>query len=256
MTATLNIGNTHLLFGIWQQDRLVFRCTISTNLTRTQDEYAVQLESMLSLHHVDSSMVTGGIISSVVPVLTPRLKQALEQVFSAKFLIVEPGIKTGLSIRIDSPNQLGSELVCAAVAALDYFTGALIVIHMDTAISITAINSQKQLLGGAIFASPHIALEALVQKSAQLSQVNLEVCPQKVIGTNTISSMQSGFILGTACMLDGILQRFQQELAEPATIVSTGNIPSCILQACSCKIHYQENLILRGLLLIYKKNMG
>ena len=254
MVVTINIGNSHILFGVWQEDCLLFRSTISSDLNRSTDEYAIQLHSILSLHQVSLLEISGGIISSVVPSLTGRIRSAIQQVCHTKFFTVGPGLKSGLSIRIDNPAQLGAELVCAAVAALESFPPPLIVITMDTAISIMAINENQQLLGGSIFPGPILSFDALIQKTAQLSQVDLDSCPNSIIGTNTISSMQSGFIWGTACMLDGMIAKFQQELNGNALVVCTGRIPGAVRSACTTSMHYQQNLILRGLLLIYRKN--
>lgn len=254
MVLTVNIGNSHLLLGVWHEHHLLFRSTISTNSTRSADEYAIQIHSVLSLHQILPEQITGGILGSVVPALTSRIREALQQVCPVRFFTVGPGLKSGLSIRIDDPAQLGAELVCAAVAALEKHQPPLIVIAIDTAVSMMAINEQRQMLGGAIFPGPALSLGALIEKSAQLSQIDLEHSPTSVIGTNTVACMQSGSIFGTACMLDGMLARFRQELGTNAEVVMTGKIPFSILQACQTPIEYDRDLILRGLYRIYQKN--
>ncbi len=254
MVLTLNIGNSHLLIGVWDSDRLILRSTISTDLNRSVDEYAIQIHSILALHQISPPSIVGGGISSVVPALTSRIREALHQVCPVRFYTIGPGLKTGLAIRIDDPAQLGAELVCAAVAALKDSPPPLIIMTMDTAISIMAINQSRQLLGGAIFSSPTLSLEALIENTAQLSQVDLDVSLGSVIGSNTIASMQSGCIFGTACMLDGMLARFKQELGEESSVIVTGKIPSSILKHCTTPLHYDQDLILKGLYQIYMKN--
>ncbi len=254
MVLALNIGNSHLLIGVWDSENLVLRSAISTDLNRSADEYAIQIHSILALHQISPQKISGGILSSVVPALTSCVREALRQICPVRFYTVGPGLKTGLSIRIDDPAQLGAELVCAAVAALKDSSPPLIIMTMDTAISIMAINQNRQLLGGAIFSSPTLSLEALIQKTAQLSQVDLDVSLSSVIGSNTISSMQSGSIFGTVCMLDGMLFRFKQELGENASVIATGKIPSSILNSCVTPLKYDQDLILKGLYQIYQKN--
>ena len=254
MILALNIGNTHILLGVWQQDQLLFRATLSAETSRSTDEYAIQLLSLFSLHGLRPDQLEGAILSSVVPSLTARLRQAVQQLCQLRVMTVGPGLKSGLAIRIDNPAQLGSELVCAAIGALETFQPPLVVITMDTAISMMAIDARRQLLGGVILPGPEVSLEALIRRTAQLPQVDLEAAPAGVIGTNTTLSLQAGAVLGTATLLDGMLARFSAEMGGPVTAVCTGRMHRSILAACATPLEYDQNLILRGLWRIYQKN--
>lgn len=254
MILALNIGNTHILLGVWQQDQLLFRATLSAETSRSTDEYAIQLLSLFSLHGLRPDQLEGAILSSVVPSLTARLRQAVQQLYQLRVMTVGPGLKSGLAIRIDNPAQLGSELVCAAIGALETFQPPLVVITMDTAISMMAIDARRQLLGGVILPGPEVSLEALIRRTAQLPQVDLEAAPAGVIGTNTTLSLQAGAVLGTATLLDGMLARFSAEMGGPVTAVCTGRMHRSILAACATPLEYDQDLILRGLWRIYQKN--
>ena len=254
MILALNIGNTHILLGVWQQDQLLFRATLSAETSRSTDEYAIQLLSLFSLHGLRPDQLEGAILSSVVPSLTARLRQAVQQLCQLRVMTVGPGLKSGLAIRIDNPAQLGSELVCAAIGALETFQPPLVVITMDTAISMMAIDARRQLLGGVILPGPEVSLEALIRRTAQLPQVDLEAAPAGVIGTNTTLSLQAGAVLGTATLLDGMLARFSAEMGRPVTAVCTGRMHRSILAACATPLKYDQDLILRGLWRIYQKN--
>ena len=254
MILALNIGNTHILLGVWQQDQLLFRATLSAETSRSTDEYAIQLLSLFSLHGLRPDQLEGAILSSVVPSLTAQLRQAVQQLCQLRVMTVGPGLKSGLAIRIDNPAQLGSELVCAAIGALETFQPPLVVITMDTAISMMAIDARRQLLGGVILPGPEVSLEALIRRTAQLPQVDLEAAPAGVIGTNTTLSLQAGAVLGTATLLDGMLARFSAEMGGPVTAVCTGRMHRSILAACATPLEYDQDLILRGLWRIYQKN--
>ena len=254
MILALNIGNTHILLGVCQQDQLLFRATLSAETSRSTDEYAIQLLSLFSLHGLRPDQLEGAILSSVVPSLTARLRQAVQQLCQLRVMTVGPGLKSGLAIRIDNPAQLGSELVCAAIGALETFQPPLVVITMDTAISMMAIDARRQLLGGVILPGPEVSLEALIRRTAQLPQVDLEAAPAGVIGTNTTLSLQAGAVLGTATLLDGMLARFSAEMGGPVTAVCTGRMHRSILAACATPLEYDQDLILRGLWRIYQKN--
>ena len=254
MILALNIGNTHILLGVWQQDQLLFRATLSAETSRSTDEYAIQLLSLFSLHGLRPDQLEGATLSSVVPSLSARLRQAVQQLCQLRVMTVGPGLKSGLAIRIDNPAQLGSELVCAAIGALETFQPPLVVITMDTAISMMAIDARRQLLGGVILPGPEVSLEALIRRTAQLPQVDLEAAPAGVIGTNTTLSLQAGAVLGTATLLDGMLARFSAEMGGPVTAVCTGRMHRSILAACATPLEYDQDLILRGLWRIYQKN--
>lgn len=254
MILTLNIGNTHITMGGWQDDKLAFRAVISSEQARTADEYAVQLQNVWKLYGIAPAQFEGAVLSSVVPALTSRLKQAVTQLCGIQPLTVGPGLKSGLAIGIDNPAQLGAELVCAAVAALEKFTPPLVVMNADTAVTMMAIDANRRLLGGVIVPGPAVSVNALVRRTAQLSQVDLDAVPQTVIGTNSTASLQTGTVLGAACMLDGLIDHFAEALGCRPAVVFTGSMPQSVLQCCRTPLQAERDLILRGMYLIYRKN--
>ena len=255
MILTVNIGNTHITVGGYEQDTLRFCGRLHTDPAATIDEYAIRLVNLLSLHGASPDQIEGGILGSVVPALTGRVLGALRMLCSARFLTVGPGLKSGIKLRLDNPAQLGAELLCGAVAALEEGPGPLAVISADTAISIMAVNGKQELVGGVILPGPQLSLSALVQKTAQLPQIDLSApASSSILGKNTSACLQNGFVLGTAGLLDGLAERFQAELGPDIRFYATGNLPRTIREACRTPIQYREYLITDGLYCIWQRN--
>lgn len=255
MILTVNIGNTHITIGGYEQDTLQFCGRLHTDTAATADEYAVRLVNLLALHHADPEHIDGGILGSVVPSQSGKVLSALKMLCNTRFLTVGPGLKSGIKLRLDNPAQLGAELLCGAVAALSETLGPLAVICADTAISIMAVNNKQELVGGVILPGPQLSNSALVSKTAQLPQIDLFApASASVLGKNTASCLQNGFVLGTACLLDGLADRFCSELGSDTRFFATGNLPVTILNACRTPITYRETLITDGLYLIWKRN--
>lgn len=255
MILTINIGNTNILLGGYDDGVQRFSAKLYADPNCSAQEYAVRMTQMLLLYNVKASDIHGAILGSVVPSLTSRLREAIQFLSSAKILTVGPGLKSGLKLRLDQPTQLGAEILCAAVAALADGEAPLVVICADTAISMIAINRNNELVGGAILPGPQLSLTSLVQNTAQLPQIDLHAAPiPPVLGTNSAASLQSGLILGTASLLDGMAARFCEELGEDTIFYVTGTLPSCIRNACLTSLRYRETLISDGLSLIWQKN--
>ncbi|MDD4189653.1 MAG: type III pantothenate kinase, partial [Eubacteriales bacterium] len=206
----------------------------------------------LEIYDADPSSFEGAIISSVIPE-TDALSDAVEKITEKKPIIVSPGIKTGLNIRIDNPAQLGSDLVVAAVAALAEYRTPIIIVDMGTATTFSVIDRKRNFLGGTIHAGVMISLNALTSNTAQLQQVEL-IKPANVIGTNTVDSLKSGLLYGNAALVDGMIERIEAELGEKTTVIATGGHAEYIVPYCNHSIKYDEGLLLKGLLLIYNKN--
>ncbi len=255
MVLTLNVGNTHITMGGYENDKLLFSARLRTDPVGSSDEYAIKLEDLLRLNGRNRADVDGAILGSVVPVLTGPLLSALHKLFSVKVLTVGPGLKSGLQLCIDNPAQLGAELLCAAVAALEEAAPPLVIINVDTALSMMAVNAKRQLVGGVILPGPQLSMNALIQGTAQLPQVDLRAHPDSVLATNTVSCLQAGGVLGTACMLDGLLDRFLRELGGEAQVFATGTLASSIRSSCRTPILYRKTLILDGLYAIWKRNL-
>ena len=173
MILTVNIGNTHITVGGYEQDTLRFCGRLHSDMDATVDEYAIRLVNLLSLHGATPDQIEGGILGSVVPVLSGRVLSALHILCKARILTVGPGLKSGIKLRLDNPAQLGAELLCGAVAALSECSGPLVVISADTAISMMAVNAKQELVGGVILPGPQLSLSALVKNTAQLPQIDL-----------------------------------------------------------------------------------
>ena len=255
MILTVNIGNTHITVGGYEQDTLRFCGRLHSDMDATVDEYAIRLVNLLSLHGAAPDQIEGGILGSVVPALTGRVLAALQMLCPVRILTVGPGLKSGIRLRLDNPAQLGAELLCGAVAALAEGSGPLVVISADTAISLMAVNGRQELVGGVILPGPQLSLAALVQNTAQLPQIDLSApAPASVLGKNTAACLQNGFVLGTAGMLDGLASRFCAELGPETKFYATGNLPIPIREACCTPILYRETLITDGLYRIWMKN--
>lgn len=255
MVLTINIGNTNITVAGYAQDTLRFCGRLHAELSVTSDEYAMLLRDLLSLYRTSPDEIRGAIIGSVVPSLTGRLLAALQLLSKVRVLIVGPGLKSGLKLRLDNPAQLGAELLCGAVAAMEDTSGPLVVISADTAISMMAVNSRQELVGGVILPGPQLSLASLVKNTAQLPQVDLLApIPGSVLGKNTAACLHSGIILGTASLLDGMAARFCQELGPQTRFYATGNLPATIREACGIHIIYRETLISDGLYRIWQRN--
>lgn len=255
MILTVNIGNTHITIAGYEQGALRFSGRLHSDAAATVDEYAMGLLQLLSLHHAQPEQIEGGILGSVVPPLTGRVLSALRMLCPARILTVGPGLKSGIKLRLDNPAQLGAELLCGAVAALDDGPAPMVIISADTAISMMAVNACQELVGGVILPGPQLSLGALVKNTAQLPQVDLsEPAPRSVLGKNTAACLQTGFVLGTASLLDGLAQRFCAELGPETRFYATGSLPRTIREACRTPILYRETLVSDGLYRIWQRN--
>lgn len=256
MILAIDVGNTNTQFGAFDdEENLVFESRIATNNFRMEDEYAVTLMDILKLYCVDAHDITGAIMSSVVPPVTVQLKPAVEKVCGCRVKTVGPGLKTGLNIKIDEPAALGADLAAVAVGAKEKYPLPAIVIDLGTATKILAVDKSGAFIGGIIAPGVKISAEALAAKTAALPLIGISGEPiKKVIGTGTIDCMRSGLLNGAAFMLDGFIESFESEIGEKCTVIATGGFSSVIKPLCKSEFILDENLILTGLLEIYKKN--
>ncbi len=253
MLLTIDVGNTNIKLGIYDGDELHRIIKISTDSHKTADEIAVELFTLFQVYSVDTFAITGCIISSVVPRITNRLKAAVKSVTGIDAIIVGPGIKTGVNIQIDDPATLGADLVVACCAAQSMFTLPCIVISMGTATAMFVVDEQKRMLGGTIAPGVSISLDALTENGALLPAISL-TAPENVIGKNTDDSIRAGVVLGTACMIDGMIDKIEAEIGKKCTVVATGGIAPMIVNSCSHDIALKDDLILEGLRIIYDRN--
>lgn len=256
MILAFDVGNTNILVGCIDSDEIgpVFR--LSTNISKTADEYAAGINDILSFNGYSREIISGAVISSVVPPLTGVLKTAVRLLTGIGALVVGAGLKSGINIRIDDPAALGGDMVATAVGALALYSPPIIIVDIGTATKITVVDKSGSFIGGAILPGVSVSMNALSTVAAQLPKVPLEPPHPKAryIHTNTVDCMKSGAIYGTASMIDGMTERFESELGEKATIVATGGLSDAIYQHCNRKIIHNPHLILRGLQVIYDKN--
>ncbi|MBO4687200.1 MAG: type III pantothenate kinase [Clostridiales bacterium] len=253
MILAVDIGNTHILLGGFDDKEILFTELLTTNKNATDLEYACLIEAALRVNLLDFSSVDGAIVSSVVPAVTGSIVRAIERFTSATPMIVGPGVKTGLKIRTDNPAQVGTDLVMAAVAGIKEYKVPQISIYMGTATAFSLIDDTKTFVGTSIGAGMGVAAEALCEKTSQLPSVAFET-PKKVIGTNTTDSMKSGLMYQTASAIDGMIDRIEEEYGQKCTIVATGRYAASVVPLCRRKIHCDPDLILKGLMEVYKKN--
>ncbi len=253
MILAVDVGNTNIVIGGVQDERVVFEARIRTDATKTSDEYCVDLKILLDVHHVAVADIEGCIISSVVPQVLNSMKTALRKLTGKDSLVVGPGLKTGLNIKIENPAQTGADLVVGGVAALREHKPPLIVIDMGTATTIMVLDETGALIGGSISPGVKTSLDALTERTALLPGLQLDM-PRRAIGRNTDDAMRSGVMLGAACMIDGMVQRMEAELGKPVTVVATGGVARFVLPLCERKIIYDKDLLLKGLVALYRDN--
>lgn len=253
MIFAIDMGNSNIVLGCMEGKELIFEERLATNMGKTSLEYAIMFKNLFELYDRIPTEVEGCIISSVVPQLTDTIAEAVLKVCGKSPMIVGPGIKSGINILIDNPAQLGADLIAGAVAALDEYEAPLIIIDMGTATTFSYVNEKRQFMGGAIMPGIITALNSLVSGTSQLIRISLEA-PKKVIGSNTIDSMKSGTIYGSAAMIDGMIERIEEELGRELLIVATGGLAKMVVPYCKKKIIVDDSLLIKGLGLIYEKN--
>ncbi|MBP1587543.1 MAG: type III pantothenate kinase [Clostridia bacterium] len=254
MILAIDIGNSNIVLGIFKDDKLSFVSRLSTDFRKTSDELAAMICQVLSLKGVAPADIVDSILSTVVPSLLQPMESAIETITGRKPLLVAPGIKTGLNVKIDNPSQLGSDMLTDCVAASNLYPKPVIVLDLGTATTVSAVDKDNNFIGGAIMPGVMTGLNALIERTAQLPQIAIEA-PKHAISTNTNDSMQSGIVFGTAAMLDGMIERFEEELGCEAFVVATGGLSGEISKHTRKKVVHNPNLLIEGLYIIYKKNV-
>ncbi len=253
MILTVDIGNTNIVLGGVEGDDIVFEARLKTEATKTSDQYCVDLKILLDVYHADPANIEGAIIASVVPQVLNSFQTAIKKLTGHTALVVGPGLKTGLNIRLENPGQTGADLVVADVAALREHKPPLIIIDMGTATTISVLDQTGAHIGGCIIPGVKISIDALTERTALLPGLQLDQ-PKAAIGRNTIDAMRSGIMMGTACMLDGMVARMEEELGYKTTVIATGGIAKFILPMCKTPILYDKDLLIKGLAALYRDN--
>ena len=253
MILAIDVGNTNIVIGCIDKEKCHFIERLSTVRIKTELEYAIDIKSVLDIYHVCPEEIEGGIISSVVPQITTNIKLAAEKILKKEILVIGSGIKTGLDIRIDDPGQLGADLVAASVAGIADYPVPMMIFDMGTANTVCVIDREKRYLGGMIYPGLGVSLDSLTAHASQLGGISLEA-PERVIGRNTIDCMKSGVIYSAAAAMDGIIDRIQEEMGETLTVIATGGLAKCIVPHCRREVILDDDLLLKGLLVLYDKN--
>ena len=253
MLLAIDIGNTNLVIGCIENDKILFKARIATDRLRTSDQYGVEIKNMLEAYGVHIRDIDDCIISSVVPPVFNSVKTGVIKIIGKQPMVVGPGLKTGLDIHVDVPSQVGSDRIVIAVAALAEYKAPLILMDLGTATTMEVVEPDNKYMGGVIFPGVKISLEALTSRAAQLPGISLD-SPRQVIGKNTVDCIRSGMIYGTAAMIDGLIDRMEEELGHSATLVATGGMAQFITPLCKHHIILEKDLLLKGLNIIYKKN--
>ena len=253
MLLAIDIGNTNIVIGCMKDDEIVFKARIATERQRTSDQYGVEIKNMIEAFGVNLKEIDDCIISSVVPPVFNSVRTGVLKIIGKQPMVVSPGLKTGLNIHVDVPSQVGSDRIVIAVAALAEYEAPLILMDLGTATTIEVVEPDNVYLGGVIFPGVMVSLDALTSRAAQLPGISLDK-PKAVIGKNTIDCMRSGMMYGTAAMLDGLIERIEEELGHECTIVATGGLAKFITPLCKREIILEGDLLLKGLNIIFKKN--
>lgn len=254
MLLAIDIGNTNIVIGGIEDDKIAFEARIATERVKTSDQYGAEIKNMLELFGVKVTDIDDCIISSVVPPVFNSVHTGIMKIIGKQPMVVGPGIKTGLNIQMDTPSQVGSDRIVIAVAALAEYEPPLTLLDLGTATTIEVVDKGNVYMGGCIIPGVRISLEALTNRASQLPGIQLDR-PKKVIGKNTVDCMRSGVMYGAAAMLDGMIERVEEELGYSTTVVATGGMAQFVCPLCKREIKLERDLLLKGLNLIYKKNV-
>jgi len=253
MLLVFDVGNSNIVMGVYLEEKLLRSWRLATERNQTDDEYEINIRSLLGIAQISINDISDVIISSVVPPLMPALERMVSRCFGTKPLIVEPGIKTGLSILYDNPREIGADRIVNAVAGYELYGGPLIIIDFGTATTFCVIDEEGRWIGGAISPGIGISAEALFQRASRLPRIEL-VKPKQVIGRNTVAGMQSGIIFGYVGLVDGIVNRINRETGVNHRVIATGGMAEIIAEVSETIEKVDEDLTMEGLRLIYNRN--
>ena len=257
MLLAIDVGNSNTAVGLFDGEKnLQFLAALDTDSRKTADQICVDLMNLFALYHYRIEDVTGAILCSVVPPLNFMMEKALPRLLGHAPMVVGPGVKTGLNIRLSVQTQVGADIVANAVSALEKFTPPIVTIDMGTATTVGVITQGRNYEGGMLLPGVNVSLEALSRRAAQLPDISLQR-PKSLIGKNTEDCMRSGIVYGTAGMLDGIIDRIREEFpGQELSVVATGGNAPVIVRYCRNPIVYDKYLLMEGLWTIYQKNKG
>lgn len=253
MLLAIDVGNTNTVIGLFEQDNLLVHWRLASQRHRTADEYGIIIKEFFLLNNIEANRVADVIISCVVPPLLPVLDEMSNKYLKTKPLIVGPEIKTEISILYDDPREVGADRIVNAVAGFQKFGGPLIIVDFGTAITFDVISEKGEYLGGLIFPGISISMEALFYKAAKLPRVEL-ISSQKVIGRNTVESIQAGALYGYGSLVDGVVKKIEKELGKETVTIATGGQADIIKKHSSVIKEYCPLLTLEGLKIVHERN--
>ena len=253
MLLVVDVGNTHTVLGIYEGDALVHDFRIESSHQRTLDEYHVLIRALLSIAELDREEVEAAIVASVVPPVTEVLQRAIGLAFGFEPLIVGPGMKTGVRVRVEDPREVGADRIANAVAAHHLAGGAVVVVDFGTATTFDVISDSGEYLGGVIAPGIRIAADALFRRAAKLPAIEIAP-PPRVVGRNTVHSMQSGVLFGYGSLIDGMIERIRAELGYDFAVLATGGLARTVREVSERIERVEDNLTLEGLRLLYERN--
>lgn len=253
MILTVDIGNSNIVLGGVEGNDILFEARLRTDSTKTSDEYCIDLKMILDVYKASPEEIEGSIIASVVPQVFNSMQTAIKKLTGKTSLVVGPGLKTGLNIKVENPAQTGADLVVGSVAALREHKPPMIIVDMGTATTMTVLDETGALIGGCICPGVKISMDALTERTALLPGLQLDQ-PKRAIGRNTIDCMRSGIMMGNACMLDGMVERMEEEMGRKCTVIATGGIARFVIPMCRTPVIYDKDLIVKGLAALYRDN--
>jgi len=253
MLLAIDVGNTNIVYGLFQGETLVHQFRVESARGRTSDEYAVQLHALLGMHAIQPASVDAAIIACVVPSLTEPMMQLVKRGFGRDALVVGPGIRTGMAILIENPREVGADRIADAVAGFDKAKGGVVVVDFGTSTNFDCVTPKGEYLGGVLAPGLQISADALFTRAAKLSRVEIAK-PPKVVGKSTVHAMQSGIVYGYVGLVDGLVERILGEVGFPCAVIATGGLASLIAPLSKTIGEVDDHLTLTGLRILYERN--
>jgi type III pantothenate kinase len=253
MLLAVDVGNTNIVFGLFDGERLAHQFRVESARGRTADEYAVQLRTLLSMQNVPTDAVQAAIVACVVPSLTEPMLELIRGSFGREALVVGPGIRTGMAILIENPREVGADRIADAVAGYDKAKSGVIVVDFGTSTNFDVVTPKGEYLGGVLAPGLQISADALFARAAKLPRVEIAK-PPKVVGRNTVHAMQSGIVYGYVGLVDGLVERLLAELGYPCSVIATGGLAALIAPLSKTISEVDDVLTLTGLRILYERN--